>query len=162
MIAANVAAAKALEAKKAPCMYRVHEPPAREKLVALKDYLETFDIAFALGQVVTPKVFNRLIARVGDADFKPQVMEQILRSQTQAYYAPVNQGHFGLSLGSYAHFTSPIRRYADLLVHRSLIDAYGLGEGGLSGDEAARMTVLGESISKTERRAMEAERVMSS
>ena len=158
MIAANVAAAKALEAKKAPCMYRVHEPPAREKLVALKDYLETFDIAFALGQVVTPKVFNRLIARVGDADFKPQVMEQILRSQTQAYYAPVNQGHFGLSLGSYAHFTSPIRRYADLLVHRSLIDAYGLGEGGLSGDEAARMTVLGESISKTERRAMEAER----
>ncbi len=158
MIAANVAAAKALEAKKAPCMYRVHEPPAREKLVALKDYLETFDIAFALGQVITPKVFNRLIARVGDADFKPQVMEQILRSQTQAYYAPVNQGHFGLSLGSYAHFTSPIRRYADLLVHRSLIDAYGLGEGGLSGDEAARMTVLGESISKAERRAMEAER----
>jgi len=158
MIAANVAAAKALEAKRAPCMYRVHEPPAREKLVALKDYLETFDIAFALGQVITPKVFNHLIARVGDADFKPQVMEQILRSQTQAYYAPVNQGHFGLALGSYAHFTSPIRRYADLLVHRSLVDAYGLGEGGLSGDETARMTVLGESISKAERRAMEAER----
>lgn len=158
MIAANVAAAKALEAKKAPCMYRVHEPPAREKLVALKDYLETFDIAFALGQVITPKVFNHLIGRVGDADFKPQVMEQILRSQTQAYYAPVNQGHFGLALGSYAHFTSPIRRYADLLVHRALVDAYGLGDGGLSSDETARMTVLGESISKAERRAMEAER----
>jgi ribonuclease R len=158
MITANVAAAKALEAKKAPVMYRVHEPPAREKLVALKDYLETFDIPFALGQVITPKVFNRLIARLGDADFKPQVMEQVLRSQTQAYYAPVNQGHFGLALGSYAHFTSPIRRYADLLVHRSLVDAYGLGEGGLSSDETARMTVLGESISKAERRAMEAER----
>ncbi|MFO1239036.1 MAG: ribonuclease R [Sphingomonadaceae bacterium] len=158
MITANVAAAKALEAKKAPVMYRVHEPPAREKLLALKDYLETFEIPFALGQVITPKVFNHLIARVGEADFKPQVMEQVLRSQTQAYYAPVNQGHFGLALGSYAHFTSPIRRYADLLVHRSLVDAYRLGEGGLSNDEAARMTVLGESVSKAERRAMEAER----
>ncbi len=158
MIAANVAAAKALEAKKAPCMYRVHEPPAREKLVALKDYLETFEIAFALGQVITPKVFNHLIERVGDADFRPQVMEQILRSQTQAYYAPVNQGHFGLALGSYAHFTSPIRRYADLLVHRALVSSWRLGEGGLSDDESARMTVLGESISKAERRAMEAER----
>ena len=158
MIAANVAAAKALEAKKAPCMYRVHEPPAREKLVALKDYLETFDVPFALGQVVTPKVFNHVLARVGDADFRPQVMEQILRTQTQAYYAPANQGHFGLSLGSYGHFTSPIRRYADLLVHRSLVGAYGLGEGAMTGDEAARMTLLGESISKFERRAMEAER----
>ncbi len=158
MITANVAAAKALEAKKAPVMYRVHEPPAREKLAALKEYLETFEISFALGQVITPKVFNHLIARVGEADFKPQIMEQVLRSQTQAYYAPVNQGHFGLALGSYAHFTSPIRRYADLLVHRSLVDAYRLGEGGLSSDEAARMTVLGESVSKAERRAMEAER----
>ncbi len=158
MIAANVAAAKALEAKKAPCMYRVHEPPAREKLVALKDYLETFEVSFALGQVVTPKVFNHVLARVGDADFRPQVMEQILRTQTQAYYAPANQGHFGLSLGSYGHFTSPIRRYADLLVHRSLVGAYGLGEGALTSDEAARMTVLGEMISQYERRAMEAER----
>jgi ribonuclease R len=158
MIAANVAAAKALEAKKAPCMYRVHEPPAREKLVALKDYLETFDVPFALGQVVTPKVFNHVLARVGKADFRPQVMEQILRTQTQAYYAPANQGHFGLSLGSYGHFTSPIRRYADLLVHRSLVGAYGLGEGALTSDEAARMTILGETISQYERRAMEAER----
>jgi ribonuclease R len=158
MIAANVAAAKALEAKKAPCMYRVHEPPAREKLVALKDYLETFEVPFALGQVVTPKVFNHVLTRVGDADFRPQVMEQILRTQTQAYYAPANQGHFGLSLGSYGHFTSPIRRYADLLVHRSLVGAYGLGEGALTSDEAARMAVLGEMISQYERRAMEAER----
>lgn len=158
MIAANVAAAKALEAKKAPCMYRVHEPPAREKLVALKDYLETFDVPFALGQVITPKVFNHVLNRVGDADFRPQVMEQILRTQTQAYYAPANQGHFGLSLGSYGHFTSPIRRYADLLVHRSLVGAYNLGDGALTSDEAARMAVLGETISQFERRAMEAER----
>lgn len=157
MIAANVAAAKALEAKKAPVMYRVHEVPSRTKLVALKDYLETFDIPFAMGQVIRPATFNRIIDQIGEADFRPQVMEQILRSQTQAYYAPVNQGHFGLSLGSYAHFTSPIRRYADLVVHRALVGAYSLGDGGLlpEGDEMER---LGTSISQMERRAMEAER----
>lgn len=158
MIAANVAAAKALEAKKAPVMYRVHEPPSREKLVALKDYLKTFDLEFALGQVVRPATFNRVLARVGEVDFKPQVMEQVLRSQTQAYYAPANHGHFGLALGSYAHFTSPIRRYADLLVHRALVAAYGLGVGGLTDDEAAGMDRIGEQISMLERRAMEAER----
>ncbi|WBH15941.1 ribonuclease R family protein [Sphingomonas radiodurans] len=156
MIAANVAAAKALEAKKAPVMYRIHEPPAREKLVALKEYLETFDAPFALGQVIKPATFNHIIERIGDADFRPQVMEQILRSQTQAYYGPGNHGHFGLSLGSYAHFTSPIRRYADLLVHRALTSSYALGPGGLNGDEDFER--LGETISKLERRAMEAER----
>ena len=158
MIAANVAAAKALEAKKAPVMYRVHEPPSREKLVALKEYLETFDVPLALGQVIRPATFNHVLDRVGDADFRPQVMEQVLRTQTQAYYAPANMGHFGLSLGSYAHFTSPIRRYADLLVHRSLVSAYRLGEGGLGQTDAAAMDVIGETISGLERRAMEAER----
>jgi ribonuclease R len=156
MIAANVAAAKALEAKKAPVMYRVHEPPAREKLVALKDYLETFEVPFALGQVVKPATFNRILERVGDVAFRPEIMEQVLRTQTQAYYAPANHGHFGLSLGSYAHFTSPIRRYADLMVHRALVSAYALGPGGLNGDEDFELA--GTTISKLERRAMEAER----
>ncbi len=158
MIAANVCAAKALEAKKAPVMYRIHEPPSREKLVALKDYLETFDVPFALGQVVRPATFNHVLARIGESDFRPQVMEQVLRTQTQAYYGPANHGHFGLALGSYAHFTSPIRRYADLIVHRSLVSAYRLGEGGLSADDAANMERVGEVISTLERRAMEAER----
>jgi ribonuclease R len=158
MIAANVAAAKALEAKKAPVMYRDHEPPSREKLVALKDYLKTFEIEFALGQVIRPETFNRIIDRVGEAEFRPEIMEQILRTQTQAYYGPENHGHFGLALGSYAHFTSPIRRYADLLVHRSLVRSYGLGEGGLTDAEADSMEVTGELISQLERRAMEAER----
>jgi len=158
MIAANVAAAKALEAKKAPVMYRVHEPPAREKLVALKDYLETWGVKFALGQVIQPATFNHILEKIGDVDFRPQIMEQVLRTQTQAYYAPDNHGHFGLALGSYAHFTSPIRRYADLIVHRSLVTAYGLGPGGLTDDEAAGMERIGESISRLERRAMEAER----
>ncbi|WP_414902657.1 ribonuclease R [Sphingomonas flavalba] len=158
MIAANVAAAKALEAKGAPVMYRVHEPPSREKLVALKDYLATFDVPLALGQVIRPATFNRVIEMVGDAAFRPQVMEQILRTQTQAYYAPANAGHFGLALGSYAHFTSPIRRYADLLVHRALVGAYRLGEGELTAKEMATMAQTGETISQLERRAMEAER----
>ena len=162
MIAANVAAAKALEAKKAPVMYRIHEPPSREKLVALKDYLATFEIAFALGQVVTPATFNRLIDRLGEVEFRTEVMEQILRSQTQAYYGPQNSGHFGLSLGSYAHFTSPIRRYSDLIVHRSLVGAYGLNPQAeataLTKDDAERMKLIGEVISAAERRAMEAER----
>lgn len=158
MIAANVAAAKALEAKKTPVMYRIHEPPAREKLTALKEYLKTFEIEFALGQVVRPATFNRILDRVGEEDFRPQVMEQVLRTQTQAYYGPENVGHFGLALGSYAHFTSPIRRYADLIVHRALVDAYRLGPGGLTAEESGSMDRIGQSISQLERRAMEAER----
>src|SRR3546814_12562159 len=88
-----------------PVMYQAHEPPSREKLIALKDYLETFDVAFALGQVIKPATFNRILEKIGNSDIRPQVMEQVLRSQTQAYYSPENVGHFGLSLGSYAHFT---------------------------------------------------------
>lgn len=113
---------------------------------------------FALGQVIKPATFNRILERVGESDFREQVMQQVLRTQTQAYYAPANHGHFGLSLGSYAHFTSPIRRYADLLVHRALVGAYGLGEGPLSPADAAAMDRVGETISALERRAMEAER----
>jgi ribonuclease R len=169
MIAANVAAAKALEAKKAPVMYRVHETPGRDKLVALKEYLATFDIDFALGQVIRPATFNALIRKVGESEEKEQIMTQILRSQTQAYYAPQNMGHFGLALGSYAHFTSPIRRYADLLVHRALVGAYGLelpapkdkaipDRSSLSQDDYENMGLVGEMISGHERRAMEAER----
>ena len=158
MIAANVAAARALEAKRTVCMYRVHEAPGREKLVALKDYLETFGIPFALGQVVQPRTFNRILHAVKGETFAPQVSEQVLRTQTQAYYSPENLGHFGLTLASYGHFTSPIRRYADLVVHRALVRAYKLGDDGLSDADAAAMAKTGEHISMTERRAMEAER----
>jgi ribonuclease R len=158
MIAANVAAARALEAKKSPVMYRVHEAPSREKLVALKDYLATFGIAFALGQVIKPATFNRIIERVGEDDSRTEIMEQILRTQMQARYAPERLGHFGLALPTYAHFTSPIRRYADLLVHRGLVSAYRLGEGGLPPADAEKFEVIGEAISMLERRAMEAER----
>ncbi|WP_417590387.1 ribonuclease R [Parasphingorhabdus sp.] len=168
MIVANVAAAKMLESKKSPVIYRVHETPSREKLIALKDYLKSFDMSFAMGQVIKPSVFNNLISQVDDELLLPLVMEQILRSQTQAYYGHTNMGHFGLSLGSYAHFTSPIRRYADLIVHRALVSACKLEQpapknnaipeySGLSKEEAARLEVISENISKLERRAMKAE-----
>ncbi|MGE3692448.1 MAG: ribonuclease R [Novosphingobium sp.] len=168
MIAANVAAAKALESKVAPVVYRVHEPPSREKLVALKDYLDTFGRKLALGQVVTPGLFNRMLKDVADEGEKALVMEAVLRSQTQAYYGPRNMGHFGLALGSYAHFTSPIRRYSDLLVHRALVDAFALEQpaprtklpatSGLSDRDREDLGKVSEAISQTERRAMEAER----
>jgi ribonuclease R len=158
MIAANVAAARALEAKKAPVMYRVHEPPSREKLVALKDYLKTFGIEFALGQVVRPGTFNRIIERLGEAEGREEIMEQLLRTQMQARYGPERLGHFGLALATYAHFTSPIRRYADLLVHRALVKAYKLGDGPLPSGDEERFEQIGEQISMLERRSMEAER----
>lgn len=168
MIAANVAAAKALESKVAPVVYRIHEPPSREKLVALKDYLATFERKLALGQVITPGLFNRMLKDVAYDSEKALIMEAVLRSQTQAYYGPRNQGHFGLALGSYAHFTSPIRRYADLLVHRALVDAFGLEQpappgslpdtSGLSERDRADLSRVSEAISEAERRAMSAER----
>jgi ribonuclease R len=168
MIAANVAAAKALESKVAPIVYRIHEPPNREKLVALKDYLSTFERKLALGQVITPGLFNRLLKDVADEAEKALIMEAVLRSQTQAYYGPRNAGHFGLALGSYAHFTSPIRRYADLLVHRALVDGFGLEQpepkgdipprSGLSDRDRSDLSRISDAISAAERRAMEAER----
>ena len=168
MITANVAAAKALEARTAPVVYRIHEPPSREKLIALKDYLATFDKVLSLGQVITPGLFNRILKDIGDESEKSVIMEAVLRSQTQAFYGPRNAGHFGLALGSYAHFTSPIRRYSDLLVHRALVDGYGLelpapgcdlpAHSGLSARDRDDLTRVSEAISQTERRAMMAER----
>lgn len=168
MISANVAAAKALEAKVAPVVYRIHEPPSREKLIALKDYLATFERKLSLGQVITPGLFNRMLKDVTDEAEKALIMEAVLRSQTRAYYSPKNAGHFGLGLGSYGHFTSPIRRYADLLLHRSLVDSYHLEQpapkldlpnlSGLSDRDRGDLSRICDAISDTERRAMEAER----
>ena len=168
MIAANVAAAKALESKVAPVVYRLHEVPGREKLIALKDYLATFGRSLALGQVITPGLFNRMLKDVSDEAERVLIMEAVLRSQTQAYYGPRNLGHFGLALGSYAHFTSPIRRYSDLLVHRALVDAFGLEQpapkgnlpaaSGLSERDREDLGRISQAISDAERRAMAAER----
>ncbi len=158
MIQANVAAAEMLEAKKTPLLYRAHDVPSLEKLRNLAEFLKTIDVPFALGQVIKPKHFNALLAKVQGQDYQNLVNEIVLRSQAQAIYSPRNQGHFGLSLARYAHFTSPIRRYADLIVHRGLISAMGAGTDGISGDDIAQLQETADMISDAERRAMAAER----
>jgi ribonuclease R len=159
MILANVAAAEELETRHLPCMYRIHDTPAPEKLAALRDFLEDAGIpglALARGQVIRPELFNRLLQRAVDTPAAPVINEVVLRAQAQAVYSPNNIGHFGLALPRYAHFTSPIRRYADLLVHRALIA--GLSREAGAGDAPANLASIGEHISGTERRAAAAER----
>ncbi len=158
MITANVAAATALEAAGEACMYRVHDSPDPQKLEALRQVLDGFGLRLARDQVVSPKFFQRILERVDGHPHAPMVHQLVLRSQSQAAYAPDNMGHFGLALPCYAHFTSPIRRYADLLVHRALIAGLGLGDGGLPDDAGAVFTQIGQHISMTERRAQAAER----
>ena len=160
MILANVCAATALENKNAPVIYRVHDMPSDSKVAALADFLATLNIKWAKGTAVTPKRFNHLLSLERDGDNFQTINELVLRTQAQAIYDTKNLGHFGLQLERYAHFTSPIRRYADLCVHRSLIDALGLGGIGW-GDQPpspeALKNIAGE-ISDCERRAMAAER----
>jgi len=158
MISANVAAAEALEKKAQALIYRIHEQPSMDKMETLRSFLDGFDYKLARGQVVRPNIFNRILDLAKDRSDMIGVSEMVLRTQMQARYDPENMGHFGLALGRYAHFTSPIRRYADLIVHRALIKAYGLGEGGLEEFEVARLDNTAEHISTTERRAMMAER----
>jgi ribonuclease R len=158
MIQANVCAAQTLEQRRTPLIYRVHEPPSEEKLKALADFLETLAIPWAKGEAPRTDRFNRLLAQTRGGSHGEIVNEVVLRTQMQAHYSPENLGHFGLNLDRYAHFTSPIRRYADLIVHRGLIKALGLGDDGLSGEDVARLTDTAERITAAERRAMAAER----
>jgi len=158
MIAANVAAAETLVKHRELCMFRVHEEPSREKLEALRDFLETLDLSLAKGHVMTPRLFNALLAKAAGTPMKFAVNDMVLRTQAQAAYSPDNLGHFGLALSKYAHFTSPIRRYADVLVHRALIRALKLGEHGLPDMPINDFRKTAEDISATERRAMAAER----
>ena len=158
MIAANVAAASALEAKHAPCMYRVHDRPDTAKLETLREFMRGRGVALPRGGAVRPDTFNRFLALLEDPRDIGVASLMILRAQAQAEYSPRNIGHFGLGLARYAHFTSPIRRYADLLVHRALIDAHGLGPGGSGRSGADALDLVGTHISSTERRAQAAER----
>lgn len=158
MVLANVCAAESLERAKCPLVYRVHEHPSQEKIYSFADYLRTIGMTFAKGQVIKPGVFNRILAQAKGGPHEQVMNDVVLRTQAQAIYAPENAGHFGLNLARYAHFTSPIRRYADLIVHRALIGALKLGEGGLSDREMAKLGEIADHISRTERRAMAAER----
>ena len=156
MIAANVASAEALEAKHQPAMYRIHSEPTIEKLEAFCEFAETFSMSLPRGQAIRPAHFNRLLAKIAGTKDEAMFNQVVLRTQAQAAYAPTNIGHFGLALRRYCHFTSPIRRYADLVVHRALIGGLRLGAGGLAG--TPDLAVIAEHISATERRAMTAER----
>ncbi|MBV9551713.1 MAG: VacB/RNase II family 3'-5' exoribonuclease, partial [Alphaproteobacteria bacterium] len=151
MILANVAAAEELEARRRPCVYRVHDEPALERVEALRQALADIDVpglALAKGQVLRPELFNRVLTRIAGRPEAPVVNDLVLRAQAQAVYSADNIGHFGLALRRYAHFTSPIRRYADLLVHRAL-----LGE-----PLPAELDAVAKHISGTERQAAAAER----
>lgn len=158
MVLANVAAAETLVAKKQPLLYRVHEEPNPEKLDALRETAQSAGLTLAKGQVLKTAHLNRLLHAAAGTDYSEQINIATLRSMTQAYYAPQNFGHFGLALQSYAHFTSPIRRYADLIVHRALVSAHKWGDDGLSHQEVENLEETGMHISDTERRSMIAER----
>jgi ribonuclease R len=158
MIQANVAAAEELEKKRSPLIYRIHDAPSQEKLFNLADFLSTIAIPWTKGEPVATHRFNRLLDQTRGGPHAEVVNEVVLRTQMQAVYATDNIGHFGLNLQKYAHFTSPIRRYADLIVHRALIRALKLGEDGLKDVEIARLNETAEHITATERAAMAAER----
>jgi ribonuclease R len=158
MVLANVAAAEELERLKKPCMYRIHAPPSDEKLANLRTFLGTLGISLPPGNALHPRDLDAVLKRVAGTDQAVVVNEVMLRSQSQAAYHPDNIGHFGLALARYAHFTSPIRRYADLLVHRALIAGLKLGLGALAPDEAGAFEETADQITATERRAAIAER----
>ena len=158
MVLANVAVAHELGRRQTPCLYRVHAPPADERIDALRRFLDSLGIALKPAGELRPADLDRVLKAVAGTAQAPLVNEMVLRAQAQAEYDPENIGHFGLSLTQYAHFTSPIRRYADLCVHRALIAALGLGSDGQHMDAASELEDVGVHITRTERRAALAER----
>jgi ribonuclease R len=158
MIQANVAAAETLEIKRQPLVYRVHDAPSLAKQETLREFLATLDLSLVKGGNLRSNHFNGILSQAVDKPYETMVNEMVLRSQSQAIYSPENIGHFGLNLMKYAHFTSPIRRYADLIVHRALVGTLGLGEGGITPAEEAALNDIAAEISTFERRAMAAER----
>ncbi len=158
MIAANVAAAETLAVSAYPAVYRIHDRPDPERVQGLQEALQTLDLKFPDAGAARPAEFNRLLSQVRGGPNENMVNTLVLRTQAQAVYSPENIGHFGLGLRKYVHFTSPIRRYSDLLVHRALIAAHKLGDGGWNPKQDPDLVAVCEYISMTERRAALAER----
>ena len=158
MIQANVCAAETLEQKNRPQIYRVHDRPSDEKIASLTDFLPTVEMSWTKGQSVTAARFNRILHLAEASPNKDIINEVVLRTQSQAVYSPDNIGHFGLNLARYSHFTSPIRRYADVTIHRALIRALKLGDDGATDQEEGRYVETAEHISQMERKSMAAER----
>lgn len=158
MVLANVCAAETLEKKRTPLLYRVHEEPPADKLEALREVASEAGYTLAKGQVLQTRHLNKLLNDAAGSDDAELINLSTLRAMTQAYYCADNFGHFGLALMRYAHFTSPIRRYSDLIVHRGLISAHKWGDDGLSPEDIERLETTAQHISETERRSMMAER----
>ena len=167
MILANIAAARALGRKKMPTLYRVHQGPEPEKLEELRSYLGLRGLSLGGGDKPRAKDLAKVLKSIEERDDAAQIQVVVLRSLKQAVYQPDNDGHFGLALDEYAHFTSPIRRYPDLLVHRGLkqIIASGGVKNFLTGSAVKNfrysmndMVLLGQQCSSAERRADEATR----
>ncbi|MFK7866595.1 MAG: ribonuclease R family protein [Alphaproteobacteria bacterium] len=166
MITANVAAAKALENANKALLYRAHPPPPADKFDAFQDGLAA--TGYELSNHVTPttQFFNQLLAKAEAGAPRQLLSDLILRSQSQAVYQPEQEGHFGLQLTQYCHFTSPIRRYADLTIHRALIAIYGFDQARKKRRSSEQdflkaeldLTTLGAHLVTTERRAQAAER----
>lgn len=157
MILANVAAAIELETRQHLCVYRVHDEPTLEKVDALREFLKGFDLSLPKGQVIRPKTFNYILEKAKESPAQGAINQLVLRSQAQAVYSPENIGHFGLNLSRYCHFTSPIRRYADLIIHRALIAAMSSHKGTFP-YTLPQLKAISEHISLTERTAATAER----
>ena len=158
MVLANVAAAETLIAKQQPLLFRVHEEPSPEKLDSLRETAKSVGLVLAKGQVLQTRHLNQLLKAAAGKDEAELINLSTLRSMTQAYYSSQNMSHFGLALQNYAHFTSPIRRYADLLLHRALVSAHGWATDGLSPQDIEMLDETAKHISETERRSMLAER----
>ena len=158
MVLANVAAAETLIAKQQPLLFRVHEEPSPEKLDCLRETAKSVGLVLAKGQVLQTRHLNQLLKAATGKDEAELINLSTLRSMTQAYYSSQNMSHFGLALQNYAHFTSPIRRYADLLLHRALVSAHGWATDGLSPQDIEMLDETAKHISETERRSMLAER----
>jgi ribonuclease R len=161
MILANVAVAQALREARMPTLYRVHGQPEEEKLERLASTLTALGIDARIPQTVTTRDLQAIARRVGSAPERAFVESLVIRAMPQALYQPTNIGQFGLALTHYAHFTSPIRRYPDLIVHRTLKALIGAPGGSAVRYESAELSALGESTSRLEKRADEADRYVS-
>ncbi len=158
MILANVCAAKVLLKKRYTSVYRNHKTPDQKRYESLTDVLTSLGHKVPKKQQLTPHVFNKILKAAENNENQGMVQELVLRCQSQALYQAENLGHFGLSLSHYTHFTSPIRRYADLIVHRSLVNALKLDKNMYKTPDLGEMNRIAEHISQTERNAAKAER----
>jgi ribonuclease R len=161
MILANVATAQELQKAHVPTLFRVHGQPEEEKLERLASTLRSLGIEAQIPQSVTTRDLQAIARRVGDAPERAFVESLVIRAMPQAIYQPANIGHFGLALTHYAHFTSPIRRYPDLVVHRTLKALIGAKGGAAVRYETPELAALGESTSRLEKRADESDRYVS-